>query len=164
MRGYFYTVSNSAVASPLVMAPKATKPFIRFWGDYVEINKHVHIGHYPIPKVISAIEKAAGFSLFLDLDMTNSFHLIPLADRTSNILSVQTPWGLVWPKFLPEGVGPASGVLQRTVMDIFSDYKEFMITIFDNLLVLCHDYRRRTAQVGVSHRESLWTRSSSKVC
>jgi hypothetical protein len=25
-------------------------------------------------------------------------------------------------------------------MDIFSDYQEFMITIFDNLLVLCHDY------------------------
>ena len=140
LKGYFYTESNSAIASPLVIAPKATKPFIRFCGDYVEINKHVNIGHYPIPKVIHAIEKAAGFSLFLDLDMTNSFHQIPLGDRTSNILSVQTPWGLVRPRFLPEGVGPASGVLQRTVMEIFSDFQEFMITIFDNLLVLCHDY------------------------
>jgi hypothetical protein len=141
LKGYFYTESNSPIASPLVIAPKATKPFIRFCGDYVEVNKHVHIGHYPIPKVIYALEKAAGFSMFLDIDMTNSFHQIPLAEKTSNILSVQTPWGLVRPKFLPEGVGPASGVLQRTVMDVFVDFQSFMITIFDNLLVLCHNYK-----------------------
>jgi len=137
---YFYTGSDSPIASPLVIAPKATKPFIRFCGDYIEINKHVKIGHYPIPKVQHALEKAAGYKVFLDIDMTNSFHQIRLGDRTSNILSVQTPWGLVRPLFLPEGVGPASGILQRTVMEIFGDYQDFMITIFDNLLVLCHDY------------------------
>jgi len=137
---YFYVGSDSPIASPLVIAPKATKPFIRFCGDYIEVNKHVKIGHYPIPKVQHALEKAAGYKVFLDIDMTNSFHQIKLGERTSNILSVQTPWGLVRPLFLPEGVGPASGILQRTVMEIFSDYQDFMITIFDNLLVLCHDY------------------------
>jgi len=137
---YFYVGSDSPIASPLVIAPKATKPFIRFCGDYIEINKHVKIGHYPIPKVQHALEKAAGFKVFLDIDMTNSFHQIRLGDKTSNILSVQTPWGLVRPLFLPEGVGPASGILQRTVMEVFGDYQDFMITIFDNLLVLCHDY------------------------
>ena len=111
MQGYFYTPSNSPIASPLVIAPKVTKPFIRFCGDNIEINKHVNIGHYPIPKVVYALEKTAGFSIFLDLDMTNSFHQIPLGERTSSILPVPTPWGLVKPKFLPEGVGPASGVL-----------------------------------------------------
>ena len=71
---YFYTPADSAVASPLVIAPKATKPFIRFCGDYVEVNKHINIPHYPIPKVVHALEKAAGYKVFLDIDMTNSFH------------------------------------------------------------------------------------------
>jgi len=137
---YFYTPADSAIASPLVIAPKATKPFIRFCGDYVEVNKHITIPHYPIPKVVHALEKAAGFKVFLDIDMTNSFHQIKLGTRTSNILSVQTPWGLVRPLYMPEGIGPASGILQRTVMEIFDDYQDFMINIFDNLLVLCHDY------------------------
>ena len=137
---YFYTPADSAVASPLVIAPKATKPFIRFCGDYVEVNKHITIPHYPIPKVVHALEKAAGYKVFLDIDMTNSFHQIKLGTRTSNILSVQTSWGLVRPLYMPEGIGPASGILQRTVMEIFDDYQDFMINIFDNLLVLCHDY------------------------
>ena len=136
---YFYVDSDSPIASPLVIAPKATKPFIRFCGDYVQVNLHVNIPHYYIPKVIHALEKAAGFSFYLDIDMTNSFHQIKLGVVTSNRLSVQTPWGLKRPVFLPEGVGPASGILQRVVMDVFVDMQDFMITIFDNVLILCHD-------------------------
>jgi len=74
MRKYFYEPCDSPIASPLVIAPKATKPFIRFCGDYVEINRHIARNHYPIPKVIHMLEKCVGFKVFLDLDMTNSFH------------------------------------------------------------------------------------------
>ena len=144
---YFYVPADSAIASPLVIAPKATKPFIRFCGDYVEVNKHIVIPHYPIPKVVHALEKAAGYKVFLDIDMTNSFHQIRLGAKTSNILSVQTPWGLVRPVYMPEGIGPASGILQRTVMDIFNDFQDFMINIFDNILVLCHDYHDATIKL-----------------
>ena len=84
--------------------------------------------------------KGCRILIILGFRYDQSFPPISLAVRTSNVLSVQTPWGLVRPRYLPEGVGPASGVLQRTVMQIFEDYQEFMITIFDNLLVLCHDY------------------------
>jgi hypothetical protein len=38
MLTYFYTKSESPWASPLVIAPKATKPFIRICGDYVKVN------------------------------------------------------------------------------------------------------------------------------
>ena len=86
------------------------------------------------------IEKAAGYKIFLDLDMTNSFHQRELDYETSRYLSVQTPWGAVRPLFMPEGIGPATAVLQQMVMDTFKDMQDFMITIFDNLLVLCHDY------------------------
>ena len=73
--------------------------------------------------------------------MTNSFHQIPIDDFSSNLLSVSSPWGLFRPKFLPEGVGPASGILQSIVRSIFADFDDWIIVIFDNFLVLASDYQ-----------------------
>jgi len=140
LRAYFYVPSESSIASPLVIAPKATAPFIRFCGDYREINKYIKIPQQPIPIVKHELTKAAKFKVYVDLDMANSFHQIPLSDEFSNLLSVQTPWGLVRPKFLPEGVGPASGLLQMIVRDVFKGFEDWTIVIFDNFLILADDY------------------------
>ena len=101
MRTYFYESSTSPIASPLVIAPKATAPFIRLCGDHRPVNPFVSIPQEPIPHVQHAIAKAAGFKIFVDLDMTNSFHQIPISLSSSNLLTVSTPWGLFQPKFLP---------------------------------------------------------------
>ena len=137
---YFYVPSSSPVASCLVIAPKATAPFIRFCGDYVAINKFIEVPHQLIPHVQRSLEKIMKYKIFVDLDMINSFHQIKLADLTSSRLSVQTPWGQVQPLCLPEGVGPASHVLQTIVAEIFADFLEWMIVIFDNFLILAHDF------------------------
>jgi len=137
--GYFYAPSSSPIASCLVIAPKATPPFIRFCGDYTGINKFIMIGHYPIPHVQRSLEKITKFKIFLDFDLVNAFHQIRLALETSMLLSVQTPWGQVHPLFMPEGIGPASGILQALISEIFSDL-DWVIAIFDNLLALAHDY------------------------
>ncbi len=137
---YFYTESSSPVASCLVIAPKATAPFIRFCGDYVAINKHIITGHYPIPIVRHELGKIIRFKIYLDFDLVNSYHQFLLAPSTSHRLSVQTPWGQVRPLFMPEGIPPASGILQKTMKEIFADFDEWTIVIFDNLLVLAHDY------------------------
>jgi RNase H-like domain found in reverse transcriptase/Chromo (CHRromatin Organisation MOdifier) domain len=140
MKTYFYEPSTSPIACPLVVAPKATAPFIRLCGDYRPVNPYISIPQEPIPHVQQALSKAAGWKVFVDLDMTNSFHQIPLDLSSSNLLSVATPWGLFRPKFLPEGVGPASGILQAIVRRIFAPFDEWTIVIFDNFLVLAHDY------------------------
>ena len=140
MEGYMYTDSDSPIASPLVIAPKATKPFIRICGDYIWVNRWLHVGHYYIPHVMKELEKAAGYKYFMDLDLTNSFHQIKLGPVTSSKLSVVTPWGLRRPVYLPEGVAPASGTLQKMVMSLFDDFRDWTICIFDNILVLCNDY------------------------
>ena len=140
LRQYFYIPSESPHASPLVIAPKATAPFIRFCGDYREINAYLDIPQQPIPIVVHELTKAAGFKVYVDMDMTNSFHQIPLAASSSDLLSVQTPWGLYKPSFLPEGVGPASGILQNLVREIFKDFVDWTVVIFDNFLILADDY------------------------
>ena len=137
---YFYVPSDSPIASCLVIAPKATKPFIRFCGDYVGINKYIMTGHFPIPHVQHNLGKIIKYKVFLDFDMVNSFHQIPLHPETSELLSVQTPWGQVRPLFIPEGIPPASGELQKIVTEIFADFSDWSIAIFDNLLVLAEDY------------------------
>ena len=111
MRTYFYEPSASPIACQLVIAPKATAPFIRLCGDYRPINPYISIPQEPIPHVQQSLAKAAGWRVFVAFDMTNSFHQIPIDAFSSDLLSVSTPWGLFRPKFLPEGVGPASGIL-----------------------------------------------------
>ncbi len=138
---YFYVPSDSPIASALVIASKATAPFIRLCGDYRPVNIFISIPQDFIPIVQYELIKAAQFKVYVDLDMANSFHQIPLSEEFSKLLSVKTPWGLFRPKFLPEGVGPASGLLQNIVRDIFSDFLEWTIVIFDNFLVLANDYR-----------------------
>ena len=137
---YFYRPSKSAVASCLVVAPKATKPFIRFCGDYVLINKYIMTQHHPIPNVQQSLEKIILYKIFLDFDWANSFHQFLLHPETSEMLSIQTPWGQVEPMFMPEGIPPASAELQAAADDIFGEFGDWCIAIFDNLLVLATDY------------------------
>ena len=99
LTGYMYRHSTSPWASPLVIAPKATKPFIRFCGDYRWLNAYVLKTQAYIPRVQYEVEKAMGFKIFLDIDMTNSFHQFPLTAASSQRLAIQSPWGLVEPIF-----------------------------------------------------------------
>lgn len=140
LRAYIYEPSDSPIASCLVVAPKATAPFIRLCGDYVAINKYIETGHFPIPHVQRSLEKICRHRLFLDIDLVNAFHQVPLHWLTSQRLSIQTPWGQFAPRFMPEGIAPATFVLQETVSNIFNEFSDWTIAIFDNLLVLADDY------------------------
>ncbi len=138
LKGYFYIDSVSPYASCLVIAPKKTPPYIRICGDYRVINQHIRSTHAPIPNVLNEIMRIAKYRVFADLDMTNSFHQIPLDSHSQLLLSIQTIWGQVQPLFLPEGVKPASGALQDIVRHMFG-HLEYVIVIFDNILVLAND-------------------------
>ena len=138
--GYFYRSSRSNWASPLVIAAKATAPFIRFCGDYVTVNKHIATGHFQIPRVRNELDRIIGYECYIDLDMTNAYHQLRLHPETSERLSVQTPWGQYEPLFMPEGIGPGSSLLQETVVKLFGDI-EWMIVIFDNMLILAKSYQ-----------------------
>ena len=134
LRTYFYTESTSPVTSPLCIAPKPTPPYLRFCGDYVEVNKYIIFEQHPIPIVLHELQKAARGKYFNDYDMKNGFHQFKLADLTSNRLSVLTPWGNFKPGWMPEGVPPASGILNTTMTDIFRPYLPYTVVMFDNFL------------------------------
>ena len=110
----------------------------RLCGDYRYINKQILHDHQFIPQVRYEIEKLRGFKYFIDLDMVNSFHQFKLGRKTSENLSVITPWGTVRPVFMPEGVSPATGVLQGHMKRIFKDFEEWAVVIFDNFCIGGH--------------------------
>ncbi|MFN9911044.1 MAG: hypothetical protein ACK53L_00585, partial [Pirellulaceae bacterium] len=61
---YFYEPSFSSITSPIVVAPKATSPFVRICGDYRQINKLLKVFNYPIPDVLKELHKASGAKIF----------------------------------------------------------------------------------------------------
>lgn len=138
---YHLVLCDSPFVSNLVVAPKATKPFVRLCGDYVFVNKYITAGYFVIPPIPHVLEKIANFSIYVDLDLVNAFHQLPLDEATSMMLAIITPWGTARPKFLPEGVKPASEILQRVVHELFHDFSDWLIYQFDNLLILAHTYQ-----------------------
>jgi hypothetical protein len=104
------------------------------------MNKYICARHTPIPNVGIEILRISSYTVFADLDMKTSFHQLPLAEESRKILSIQTPWGQVEPIFVPEGSKPASGALQDFVRLLFEEL-EYVIAIFDNLLILANDVK-----------------------
>lgn len=141
MVDYMLERSVSPCASPIVIAAKATFPFVRICGDYRRINRYIVVPQDVIPNVRKELEKTRDFHVYADLDCMNAFHQHALAPYTRERLAIATPWGLFQPKFLPEGVGPASGILQKRMESVFEDFKDWMVVMFDNLLVLATDYQ-----------------------
>ena len=139
LKGHMLVPHQGDRASNLVVAPKATAPFIRLCGDYPPKNRYMEQFLFPIPHVKLSLVKISGFRLFANLDMMNSFHQFRLSDQTSAFLSVITPWGQFRPLFMPEGIGPASGILQFHMSRIFADFDEWTVIIFDNFLILADD-------------------------
>ena len=84
---YMYVQCDGPVASPLVIAPKATAPFIRFCGNYQAVNKFIPHWHTPIPHPQRTLsEKLVNHDADADVDMTNGFHQLPI--RRSSLLNI----------------------------------------------------------------------------
>ena len=141
LSGYFFVPSTSTISSSMVTAAKKTPPYVRLCGDYAWLSKHLKMISYPIPDVFTEIGKLLDNNVYIDMDGTNMFHQIPIDEETSNILSVNTHKGLFRPKFLPEGVGTASFILQGLMYDVFHDFigENWLIVIFDNFLIAAPD-------------------------
>jgi hypothetical protein len=120
----------------VVVAKKATKPFIRLVGDYRRVSKYCRVPKNQIPDVIEELHKLVSYDLFHDLDLTNAYHHVPISIEKARKLSLQTPDGQVQPRFMPEGVSPAAIVVNTVMQEIFRYFSkmssvEWMIVIHD---------------------------------
>jgi hypothetical protein len=138
MRDYMYRVSNSSTASRIIVADKATPPWVRICGDYRIINKYVMLPQVVIPNIRNEIYRARQYKYYINLDLANGFHNLPITKATAEALALATEWGLYEPKFMPEGVRSAPQEFQRIMRQVFEPMKNHAIVIWDNVLVLCN--------------------------
>jgi hypothetical protein len=105
---------RSPYVSSIVDADKASPPWVRICGAYDrQANKHIIPEQVFIPPVIHEIEKFKGYPYYIDIDMTHSFRQFLLGPETSQYLSIITKeFGVLRLRFMPEGVVPATAVLQ----------------------------------------------------
>ena len=137
---YHLLPCESPFVSPMSDADKATAPFVRICGDYRFVNQFILPDQHHIPKIQYELLRFKGFRYFADLDMVNSFHQFRLGFLTSQRLSIITPFGTYRPVFLPEGVSPATGILHSRMRDIFADFSEWSVVIFDNFCIGGHSH------------------------
>jgi hypothetical protein len=86
------------------------------------------------PVILDELYKAGEWEFFGDIDMTEAFHQVKLDEETSRMLTIVTIIGPIKPRFMMEGVAPASSVLQNTVTTLFESIRSTSICIFDNIL------------------------------
>ena len=140
MKKYMYQTSESSTASRMLVADKATPPYVRICGDYRDVNKYIKIPQHYIPNIRHEIEKARGFKYYGNIDLANGYHNLPINKEASEALALHTEFGLIEPKFCPEGVRSAPQEFQRVMKHVFSDMIEGnrAIVIWDNILVLAN--------------------------
>jgi len=86
--------------------------------------------HYPIPPT-HEINKILQFSVFLDLDMTSLISSVQVVRIGLQQCCLFKQFGVqVEPMFMPEGIKPASSILQKNVAEMFRDFQDWMIVIF----------------------------------
>ena len=137
-----YKPSISPIVHPVVVAPKATDPFLRVCGDYRWLNQFILKPHWPIPSVKEAMQILQKGNIYGEADITNSFHQLRLTPRAMELLSVSIPkHGCYSPTKMPEGVSSASEHLQRIMTQIFEDFiqQQWLLVIFDNIVVVAMD-------------------------
>lgn len=120
--------------SPTVIAAKKTHPFFRMAVDYRWINEYIVMIQSYVPIILDELHKANGWVFFGDIDWREAFHQVLLEPKTSEMLSIITILGPLKPRFMMEGVSPASNVLQNIVAEIFNPIRNESICAFDNIL------------------------------
>ena len=133
-----YIMRTSATVSGLVAVRKPNgSP--RICSDFRWLNTHLKAYNSFIPNVRTEMEKMKEFTYFNELDWYKAFRQIPIDEQSKELLAMVTPWGVVQPNYLPEGVGPASAIMQDIVTKIFAPVFAFSVCIADNIIIGGHD-------------------------
>ena len=107
----------------------------------VGVNEYILSRHYPMPNGIHELHKLSGFRINVEVGVANAYHQLRLSRKTSAMLSVQSVFVQFEPACMPEGVGPAMSFLQEMVRNVLGEFDEWMVIIFDNLLICASTYQ-----------------------
>ena len=132
--GIITKVENSKWGTPLVpiMKPDGS---IRICADYkITANKFLLDMNYPLPLITDIFVKLGGNCLFSKLDLTKAYNQLELDDKSKEILTWSTPFGLFSMNRLPFGIKPATGIFQKEIEKILIGIPG-VISYLDDILI-----------------------------
>ena len=78
-KGALESMQFAEWASPIVAVLKSDRKFVRIYGNFMQnINPALKLDWYPIPKVEELLVRLAWGRSFNKLDLTQTYHQIPL--------------------------------------------------------------------------------------
>lgn len=105
-------VKYSDWASPVVIVPKN--------GDFrlcidckVTINRYLRTEHYPLPKIDDIFANLSDARVFCVLDLKGAYQQIVVAEKSQELLTINTMFGLFRYTRLPFGVASAPSIFQQ---------------------------------------------------
>ena len=103
--GTLEPVEHSEWASPIVAVLKRDKQSVRICGDIKQtVNPVAKLDRYPIPRIEDLFAKLSGGKLFTKLDLSQAYLQVPLDERSTQLVVMNTHKGPFRYTRLPYGV------------------------------------------------------------
>ena len=132
--GIITPVKHSNWAAPVVPVLKQNGT-IRLCGDYrITINKASEVDTYPLPRVEELFAAMAGGKVFSKLDMSQAYLQLPLDEKFTELVTINTHRGLFRYNRLPFGMASAPAVFQRCMESLFQGCQGVSVYL-DDILV-----------------------------
>lgn len=107
---------------------------LRICLDPKNLNKNLMRSHYQLPTFSEIRSELSGSTVYSTLDANSGFWIIPVDEKSSKLLTFNTPFGRFRFKRLPFGISVAPEIFHRTMMESFGDLPGVKIFL-DDLLV-----------------------------
>lgn len=118
--GIISPVKHSRWATPLTIVPKPDGS-LRLCGDYRStVNASCLADSYPLPTSNEAFFALAGGKYFSKVDLKQAYNQLKVDDETAELLTLNTPLGLMRMNRLAYGVNAATAIFQRLMSSLLA--------------------------------------------
>lgn len=107
---------------------------VRLCLNPIPLNKYIKREHFLIPTQEELTANLSGRKLFTVLDMKEGFHQFQLDDKSSELCTMNTPFGRFKYKRMPYGMSSFPEIFQRENTKIFGDLNGVQV-LFDDIIV-----------------------------
>lgn len=113
-------VKHSQWATPLRIVPKPDGT-LRLCGDYRStVNASCLTENYPLPTANEAFFELTGGKFFSKIDLKHAYNQVKVDETTANLLTLNTPLGLMKMNRLAYGVNAATAIFQRLMTNLLA--------------------------------------------
>ncbi|MCO5577144.1 hypothetical protein L7F22_030967 [Adiantum nelumboides] len=103
--------------------------------DYRALNKITIKNRFPIPRIDDILDRLQGSSCFNRIDLKSGYHQIRIAPGDVYRTAFRTTFGLFEILVMPFGLTNAPATFNRMMDRIFREYRLFVGTSFDDIIV-----------------------------